>query len=333
MRSLTFALTALLLLSLAVPSARSDELRNVKVGQLVPPFNLKTLDGKTIDSGDLKGKTVILVFISAKQRSSEQAAVAAHTVFQELIAENITLVFATADAAQLDYFRENRDRTNVREPLMLDFNRILYGGLGLIVLPTTIVYDGSGTLRHVISSYKSDYAHVLKSYARHVLGIIDDQQLAQEMSFQSFDHNRLEMRVARRRSAARLLRESRLPEDAERELQTALELDPSNLDVRLDLVSLYIGTDRIADSRRMIDEVVAEEPANRRGKLLLGVVLFRENRLDEAEELLQQVLLLNPDPVYTHYYLGLIRQRRGDHEQAAVHFQEALGRLLIDRTM
>ena len=46
-----------------------------------------------------------------------------------------------------------------------------------------------------------------------------------------------------------------------------------------------------------------------------------------------ELLLLNPDPVYTHYYLGLIRERQGDAAQAAVHFKEALARVLPARPM
>ena len=52
------------------PAARADELRNVKLGDQVPDIQLPTISGGRISRADLDGKVVILVFLSAQQRSS-----------------------------------------------------------------------------------------------------------------------------------------------------------------------------------------------------------------------------------------------------------------------
>ena len=69
-RTSTVALAAALCL---VATLRADELRNVKVGQPVPSFTLATLDGEEISSDRFGGKVLVLVFLSAKQKSSESA--------------------------------------------------------------------------------------------------------------------------------------------------------------------------------------------------------------------------------------------------------------------
>ncbi|MHC4908965.1 MAG: hypothetical protein ACYTF9_04510, partial [Planctomycetota bacterium] len=65
-------LVLLALLGLACP-ARADELRNIKVGQPVPPFALNTLAGRTLESAALRDKVLVLVYLSAEQKSSERA--------------------------------------------------------------------------------------------------------------------------------------------------------------------------------------------------------------------------------------------------------------------
>ncbi len=320
----------LALLLLAPLSAQADTLRNIKPGQEVPAYSLRTLDNKTVESEKLKGQVVVLVYLSAEQKSSESAALSAHTILQERRHKDVELILVTADVAKTDYFRAWRDRAEVHEPLALDLKRDLYGQLGLIVLPTTIIVDAEGRLAHVISSYKTNYEHVLDSYILHALGEIDDDELQERLHSEVFERGRPQDRIARHRAAAELLRTNGLADDAERELQTALEIEATHVGARLDLAFLYISAERLEEAEALVEAVLREQPGHRRGKLLRGVVLYHQEKLDEAEALLTEVLLLNPDPIYTHYYLGLIAEKRGDHAKAAEHYREALKRTLRD---
>jgi peroxiredoxin len=320
---------AVLLATLGLAAAaRGDELRNVKVGQPVPPFGVTTVSGEKLQSSDLRGKVLVLVYLSAEQQSSERALKIADVVGRELRDQELVVAYMTADVTRVAFFRAQRDRLNIHRPLGLDVGRRVYGELGLIVLPTTIVVDGEGRLARVISSCKSDYEHVLRSYVRHTLGLIDDGELAEALSTTQILRNQPADRIARRRAAARLLREKGLVRDAENELRAALEIDAEHADTLLDLASLHIDTERFEEAGRVVEQVRTGDPEHRRGKLLYGIVLYHQGRLDEAEPLLEETLLLNPDPVRTHYYLGLIAERRGDQSAAIVHFKESLKRLL-----
>ncbi|MDY7107327.1 MAG: tetratricopeptide repeat protein [Planctomycetota bacterium] len=328
-------ISATMLLSAAIVAARApaDELRNVQVGEEAPQFSMPALDGSTISSAKLQGKTVILVFLAAQQRSSEQAAVAADGVFRDLHHDDLELVFVTADTAHAAYFRAQRDATNVHAPLGLDFERELYGALGLIVLPTSVIIDRDWKLDHVISAYKSDYEHVLSVRARQALGLIDEDRAERELEQDRFRHDRPADRVARHLAAARLLRRNGLMHDAENELKAALEIDPEDAGARLDLASLYLATDRVEEADRIVTQVLERESSHRRAKLLKGVALYHLDRLDEAEKILTNALLLNPDPVQTHYYLGRIYEKKGEAAKAARHYREGLVRVLEERPL
>ena len=131
----------------------------------------------------------------------------------------------------------------------------------------------------------------------------------------------------------RILRERGLPADAVDELKRALEILPEDTDSMLDLASTYIALERFGDAEPLVSRLAAMDPEPRRNKLLRGVVLFHAERLDEAKSVLEEALLLNPDPVWTHYYLGLIAEQRGDAAAAAAHFRESVSRLLKHRPM
>ena len=131
---------------------------------------------------------------------------------------------------------------------------------------------------------------------------------------------------------ARLLREKGMYEEAERELRAALELDSDNVNIRLDLASLLLAVDRREEAGGMIDAVLTGQPDQRRAMLLHGIILFKEGKLDEAEPLFLELLVLNPDPARTHFYLGRIYEQTGDAEKALYHYREALVRFMGDET-
>jgi len=326
-------LIAVLGLLLTSTAAMSDKLRNVRVGEEIPPFTVTTVTGEELGSADLSGKVVVLVFVAAEQRSSEKAAVIASRLGRDLAHRDLAIVFMTADVTRVDFFRKQRDRLGIHDPLGLDIERRVYGALGLVVLPTTTIIDRDGRLAHVISSVKSDHKHVLDAHVRNTLGLIDDVELAELLTTRDFRHDRPDDRIARRRAAARMLRRSGLLADAAKELDAALKVDPSHADTQLDLASLRIAEQRYAEAAALVDRVMAATPGHRRGTLMTGAVAYHQGRLEEAEQILRKALLLNPDPVWTHYYLGLTKEGRGDEAGAVTHYKEALRRILVEHPL
>jgi tetratricopeptide (TPR) repeat protein len=55
-----------------------------------------------------------------------------------------------------------------------------------------------------------------------------------------------------------------------------------------------------------------------------GIVLSRKGDLKAAEAALQDALILNPDPVRTHYELGLVYEKMGEQEKAIAEYKEGI---------
>lgn len=311
-----------------VVAARADRLRNIAEAETIPDFMLASLDGQEVTAQSLRGKVVVLVVVSAEQTSSEKAQMAAHELRVQLRRDDLAVLMATADTTRLDYFRQFRDAAGVHEPLLLDHNRQLYGDLGVIVLPTTLVVDREGRLVKIIAGHRSDYPDMLSAHVRRALGMIDDAELERLLTTERFEHNRPLDRAERHRAAAALLRSKGLRVDAEKELRTALGIAPDQADILLDLAALKLAMKQVEDAAAIVNQVLTADPASRQGKLMHGIVLFHQGDYDAAEPVLREALLLNPDPARTHYYLGRIAEIRGDKDAAITHYRTATERLL-----
>ncbi|MFO0829127.1 MAG: tetratricopeptide repeat protein [Phycisphaerales bacterium] len=312
----------------AATTSRADDLRNIKRSEPVPAFRLPTMDGAVVDSEAMKGSVVVVVCVSAEQRRSELAAMDSFAAVHELGSDQVKLVHVTADVVQKAYFEKFRKERGIEAPLAFDADRSLYGKLGLIVFPTTIVINKEGKLAQVISLHSGDYKHLLTLYLQHTLGTINDEQLQKRLSEHSGDEGSPKSLASAHRALARTLRQKGQLAGAKDELVKAREQDPDNRDIALDLADLNIAMGDLDGADALVVAVLAAQPEHRRAKQVKGVILFQRNKYDEALAVLEEALSLNPNPELVHYYLGQIYEKKGDSAKALDHYREALRRFV-----
>jgi len=320
--------------SLGAYEARPDQVRKVALGAPMPAFSLTTLDGETLFSSSLEGQVVVLVYLAAGQRNSEKAVEEADEVLNRLNlmeAGDVRLLFVTADAGQRDQLAAFLKEADIERTLAFDEQRTLYGELGLVVFPTTLLIDRAGRLAHVISTRRTSYSYVLDAYVRHTLGLLDDDGLREQLSAHNVGLASPESIAARHKAVARLLLDKGLTDGARRELEKALELDPDNAQIRLDLADLFLNSQALDECLEIVDAVLLEDPDHRRALLLRGIALFENGQLEEARSVLESALVLNPDPVRAYYYLGRVYEERGELSTAIQRYREALERTLSRR--
>jgi tetratricopeptide (TPR) repeat protein len=319
---------ALLILGVLGGGAQGDDLRNVKRGEAVPAFRMSASDGTMIDSSLLRGKVVVLVYLSAEQKSSEQAAGDSSEVMKKFGEAPVTLLHATADIVHKPYFDRLRAERGIEAPLGLDTGRRLYGDLGLIVFPTTIVADKEGVLRHVISTRSPDYPWILECSIRHALGEFDDATLAERLKSRGPELGSPKSLAARHRSAARLLREKGLNDAARAELLRAREFDPEDPNITLDLADIDLATGHADEARTLAAGILEHNPVHRRAQEIAGVAMFKLGDMEAARTILTESIVLNPSPARALYFLGRIDEAQGRGAEAMKRYREALERVL-----
>lgn len=297
-------------------------------GDTMPSYQLQTSSEEQINSTDLKEKVTVLIYVIAKQHGSERAIADASMIIQDLDDDRINLLFVSANEEQSDYFAEFWETKEIKGRLGYDPDRKLYSDLGLIAFPTTLVTDLDGKVMHLLSTHSPNYPHLLDGYIRHSLGLLDDAGLEEHLKARSLPTSSPKSIASRHRAVARLMREKGLFETAESELLEALGHDTESLDIRVDLADLYLHLGRLSEANEYIHQVQRADARHRHAMLLEGILLYRQSNYDEAQRVLSEALVLNPDPSRTHYYLGRVYEAVGNTEQALDHYRQALGRLL-----
>lgn len=312
----------------AASHSRADELRNIKTGQAMPQISVATIDGGRVESSAMKGSVVVLVYLSAEQRSSELAATESQTVVRALKDSGVTLIHITADEQGKDYFTKFRKEHSIDAPLGIDADRAAYHAMGLIVFPTTVVIDKEGKLAHTIALRGLDYSRTLDTYIRHAQGALTAEQVQERLTATTPTESSPRSLASAHRAAAKLHREKGRLDAAREELMKARELDPTDREAQLDIAEVDMSASKLDDADKTIEDVLKSQPEHRRAKLLKGICLYKRGNLSEAEQMLTDSLRLNPDPSRAHYYLGRLYEKQGSTVKALEHYREALRRTM-----
>ena len=313
---------------IACASARADRLRNVEPGAPLPSFQRSGLDNESVTYDRNAGEVLLLVYLSAHQTQSERAMVSAQIVVAGIGDPALRLIFMTADADQLGYFRELRTQAGSTAPVALDAGHQIYGELGLIVFPTTVVSSKEGNLLHVLSGWARDYEYRLDAFCRHAVGQMDDAAMAERLRRSPQAKDEARARADRHRAAAVVMRsKGKLPE-AIRELESALAIAPDNTAAVIDLVDVLVAQNKIDEAEAKLTALLSRYPDVRGAKLVQGLIHMKRGQYERAKRLLNEALLMNPDPVRVHYYLGQLYEQQGEHKQAMDHYRQALDRLM-----
>lgn len=120
----------------------------------------------------------------------------------------------------------------------------------------------------------------------------------------------------------------RLPEMHE-ELRKTIALDASNLDARNKLGNYYLLSARgkpeiIGEAERLAKEVLAKDPNNIEGHILLGSVLFAQNQKDKAFEELNTAIQIDPNRVESYLSMAKFYVATKDVAKAEELFHKAI---------
>src|SRR5437879_3738437 len=140
------------------------------------------------------------------------------------------------------------------------------------------------------------------------------------------------------------LEKAGLLEDAIREHEAALAIDPTNQQVHVNLISLYGRTGNSGKAKQHFSTATKLNPGRPDAWYNYGVLLFQERNYEDAAKAFHQAVTINPDYAEAHNNLGAIYQEQGRLDDAEKEFRQAiagqpnyalahfhLGRILVNR--
>ncbi len=142
----------------------------------------------------------------------------------------------------------------------------------------------------------------------------DEAKRFREAHAAALSHKRVEDRVRGHRSGGA---EAFNREDygtALREFEAVIAEDPDDAQAHLFLGSVYIALGRREDAQRELDTSLHLDPHSERALMEMGRLLALSGRLDEAIAALRRAIAENPEFAEPHYFLAGIHRARGEED-------------------
>lgn len=299
-------------------------LMNLKVGDQVPDFQVRTVDDKEVSLSSLRGKIVILSFWKRDHDFSERTLADLERICREYGDKGVTALAFNADQALEQEIRDIGTAHNLNYLLASDREFEIYGRFGVVVLPTTLVIGPEGKLAYYRTIHNREFYSQVLGNVRYLLGEITRVQLEAEL-----DRKQIAEKSEARTKAKRYLNLGRMllglnhRDKARKELEKAAQADPSLLEPHILLARIYLEDEEISMAGAELEQALTLEPGSKEAKLLQGIAYARQGEDGLALAVLQGLVKNNPEPPPEAYYqIGKIYDKQNKTSLA----QEAYSR-------
>jgi len=109
---------------------------------------------------------------------------------------------------------------------------------------------------------------------------------------------------------------------ARQHLQLALALDPGDANILMTAALLNRLQGRLDEAIDLYQQAVTLDPVSYLAHVYLGLSYLRANRLDEAADSAQMILSLSPGGIFGHFLLGLVLLEQGDAPAALLEMEQ-----------
>jgi hypothetical protein len=125
--------------------------------------------------------------------------------------------------------------------------------------------------------------------------------------------------------------EARRFEEAERQLEEAYLLRPRDVRVLNLLGLVYFRSDKLDKAEEVYRKLIAQSPEAHTLHYNLGLICFKLSRLEDAEQAFRKALELTEGNPKIHFYLGSIYERLQRYKDAIYHYRQAGANLMVQR--
>ena len=112
--------------------------------------------------------------------------------------------------------------------------------------------------------------------------------------------------------------------EAEKEYNTALQIDPSYAKVYINLGQLFVTTSKLDEARKNYEKAIALDPGTAETHSGYAYVLERLGQPDQASAEYQTAIRLNPKSPQLCYAYAIFLDKRGETDAAIAQYQRAL---------
>jgi tetratricopeptide (TPR) repeat protein len=325
--ALWLILGGLAALSADIPAAFGT--LNLKVGDAMPAFALPRADRTpgTYGLEQLKGQPAVVMFWRPNQKLSLEALHDLQALVQEIGPQRAHFVAVDGARSSAEEVSAALAGENLSFPVLLDPQRELYGQVGVIVCPTTLVLDAQGVLQYVLASHPPQFSQVIRARLRYLLGDIDELEMNREIEPIVLKIDQDLAAAWRMYNLGQKLQAEGKSEEAVTVYEKAVAEYPSLPETRCALGFMKLAAGDLVSAGEQFQTALTYEPASPTARLGQAAVLARTGQPRQAEHILLSLLGQKSNAGRVRYELGRLYYARGELAKAVTFYQDALATL------
>lgn len=325
-RQILFRISLLLpVIVMAIPQP-AHAVRNLKIGDHLPGFYLPRADASAglYPSEQLIGQPAAIIFWRPEHKLSTDALRDMEAIAQEIGPTKFKVLAVDAKLSTVQDVQKALAGENFSFPIVLDPQRALYEKVGLIVCPTTLLFDANGTLQFVIASHARQYRQVVKARLSFLLDEIDQQTMNEQIKP---TNHRIEPDIATAWRIYNLgiqLQVEGKTDEAASMFEKAIAKHPPLAEAHCALGFLKFKAGDPNDAAGQFQTALKYNPSLPQAQLGWGMILARTGDDQKAEQVLLPLVGQRSVAARARYELGRIYASRGDRDKALTFFRDAL---------
>ena len=317
-----------LVLTVSYPASFAEAaLRKAKIGQKMPPFALQDPNGRVCVYDSDYPRALAVAFLSTTQAQSLEALEDIQhvvDVLQEHTQEFDFLIVVN----ESDIEGPLKSLTSTPPPrirVLMDSDHKLWGSLGVVAKPTTLVVGPEHEIIWVHAGHGYDYQPSLRLHLAIATGIEDSARKNEKVKVRTLTSDTITAKVDLHVRMSRMFEDKGRFELAAAQLRKALDLDPNSITMALDLAEFDCRIGRPKDALDVLSLVDTRSNTHKaRALMVQGWAQWQFGNTDKAEQLLLSAIRFKEVPSRAFFELGNVYRTKGNREKALELYYRAL---------
>lgn len=286
------------------------------MGETAPGFMLNSIDGETVTLSQYKGMIVVLIYWRTDQEQSVMALKDGKDFFNIMKDREVRFIGIIAGNEKQEKVHNVVENLNIDFPVLIDYDRQVYGNYGIRVYPSTVIIDREGKIFNDIPGYALLYSSILEGSLRFALGEIDYATFKESVAPHKKTIEKSVLIAERKYNLALKFTDTGQLKQAINMAESSARLRPdlSKTHILLGFLYLHISeTEKAVENFQMALEL---EPDSNDARTGLGKAYISQGQIDMAIEILTNATVTNPHSQMTYYELGRAYELKGEKNKA-----------------
>lgn len=304
----------------------------IAVGESLPSISAKTLSGEQYDHDAGSNQAVLVAFLLAGQKSSQQAVEDLQRVLPAYkdYRGQIQVVIVMDDAVYKDSFQNaDIEPNNNMIYLIHDTEKKIWGQFHIVAAPTVVVADKSNKVASVVAGHGYDFVASLRFHLNQVLGIAQTMTAEDVGKVKTVQNQTSSARVERHLKMSKMLQEKGKIDASLQQLDLARQIDPNNLQVALEAGHLYCQQNKPDLALKAVEGLAFAATPERAGyELIVGWANRLLGDLETAQKHLLKATELSPASARAWFELGQVYEATSQSDLALSAYKKGLSILM-----